>query len=188
MKGKQIRLFAQDSTDIPAYSKNDKCAAYGHRTPSKKEQIASKSASAVYVFGYKLHMIAEAETEMPLASIIAPANRQDKTFFHKLYDRAKTLFVMRSDAKFLADAAYDGTDIYQELRYSNVTLLIATNGRGFYKSKKPKDPEYGKRWAIERIFSRLKELFGLANNRLIGIRKVTIQVFSCLIAYWTKYA
>ncbi|MGC9098992.1 MAG: transposase [Candidatus Micrarchaeia archaeon] len=59
--------------------------------------------------------------------------------------------------------------------------VIATNGRGFYKSKPPKDPEYGKRWAIERIFSRLKEMFGLAKNRFVGIKKVTIFAFSCLV-------
>ncbi|MGC9099032.1 MAG: transposase, partial [Candidatus Micrarchaeia archaeon] len=47
---------------------------------------------------------------------------------------------------------------------------------------------YGKRWAIERIFSRLKEIFGLARNRFVGIAKVTIFAFSCLIAYLVKYA
>ncbi|MGC8496249.1 MAG: transposase, partial [Candidatus Micrarchaeia archaeon] len=98
------------------------------------------------------------------------------------------MFVINYDAKFLADAAYDSTDIYQELHYDNVKPVIATNGRGFYKSKKPKDPEYGKRWAVERIFSRLKEIFGLARNRFVGIAKVTIFAFSCLIAYLVKYA
>ncbi len=39
LEGKQLRLIAQDSTDIPAYSKKDKDARYGHKTPSKKEQL-----------------------------------------------------------------------------------------------------------------------------------------------------
>ncbi|MEM3839146.1 MAG: hypothetical protein QXF01_01030 [Candidatus Micrarchaeaceae archaeon] len=41
---------------------------------------------------------------------------------------------------------------------------------------------------IERIFPRLKELFGLAKNRFIGIKKVAAHVFACLIAYWMRYA
>jgi len=37
-KGKQARLFAIDSTGIPAFSFNDKDARYRQRTPSKTEQ------------------------------------------------------------------------------------------------------------------------------------------------------
>ena len=47
--------------------------------------------------------------------------------------------------------------------------------------------DYGKRWAIERIFSRLKEVFGMAKNRLVGLKKVSIHVFSCLLAYAIRY-
>lgn len=189
LKGKVIRLSAQDSTDISAYSKRDSDARFGHRTPSKMEQIASKSTTKSFVFGYKLHMIADAETEMPSAICIAPANRNDKVFFHRLYGEVKERFrvQMNYNAKFLGDAAYDATDIYQELHYDNVKPLIAINGRGFYKSKIPRDPEYGKRWSVERIFSRLKEVFGLSKNRFIGIKRVSVHIYSCLIAYILKY-
>jgi len=89
--------------------------------------------------------------------------------------------------KLLAYAAYDATNIYQELQYDNVKPIIAINGKGFYKSSTSKDPEYGKKWAIERVFSRLKEVFGLSKDRLIGIDKVTVHIYSCLIAYLIKY-
>ena len=52
---------------------------------------------------------------------------------------------MNLSTKFLADSGYDATDIYQELHYDSVKQVIAINGRGFYKSSVPKDPEYGKR-------------------------------------------
>ncbi|MEM3202547.1 MAG: hypothetical protein QXY21_02680, partial [Candidatus Micrarchaeaceae archaeon] len=68
-------------------------------------------------------------------------------------------------AKFLTDAAYDATDVYQVLHCDNVKAVIAANDIGFYKSKRPKGKDYGKRWSIERIFSRLKGLFGLAKNK-----------------------
>jgi hypothetical protein len=44
MKGKQIRLAVIDSTDIRAFSSNDKEAKYGHRTPSKREQRILKAS------------------------------------------------------------------------------------------------------------------------------------------------
>jgi len=44
-----------------------------------------------------------------------------------------------------------------------------------------------KRWAMERVFSRLKEVFGLAKNRFIGIGKVMVHAYACLIAYIIKY-
>ena len=188
-KGNIVRLIAQDSTEVSAYSKKDRDAKFGHRTPSKKEQIASRHTENFFVFGYKLHMIADAETEMPTAIYIAPANRNDKVFFHGLYDAVKRLYRvhLNPNPKYLADAAFDSTDIYQELHYDGIKPAIAINGRGFYKSKIPKDTEYGKRWAIERIFSRLKEVFGLSKNRFVGITRVAVHIYSCLIAYILKY-
>jgi len=188
MKNKNIRLIAQDSTVISAYSKSDRDARYGHRTPSKKEQIESNVKKS-FVFGYKLHAIVDVKTEMPIAVKIAPANRHDKTFFNRLYSITKDRFNihLNYNPKFLADAAYDSTDIYQKLRQDNVKPVIAINGRGFYKSKIPKDSEYGKRWAIERVFSRLKEVFGLSKNRFRGIKRVAVHVYSCLIAYIMQY-
>ena len=43
LKGKQLRLIAQDSTDVAAYSEKDKDARWGHRTPSRKEQLLYRS-------------------------------------------------------------------------------------------------------------------------------------------------
>ena len=60
--------------------------------------------------------------------------------------------------------AQDNIDIYQVLHCGDVKALIAKNGRGFYKSEIPKDKGYCKRWFVERISSRLKELFGLAKQ------------------------
>lgn len=35
-------------------------------------------------------------------------------------------------------------------------------------------PDYGKSWAIERIFSRSKEVFGMSKNRFVGLKKISI--------------
>ncbi|MDE1767404.1 MAG: transposase [Candidatus Micrarchaeota archaeon] len=187
LKGMQIRLLAQDSTDIPAFSRKDKDARKGHRTPSKREQEDADGHANEMFFGYKLHMICDAETEIPIAFYIAPGNRHDKIFFGKLIGDVRNRFRLRFDAKYLADSAYDSTDVREYLHYHRIKDAIAINGRTHRKSETPKDPDYGKRWAIERIFSRMKEVFGLEKNRVIGLKKVLIHAYSCITAYLIAY-
>ncbi len=187
LKDRRIRLLAQDSTDVPAFSRKDVHARSGHRTPSKREQEDAKGKANDMFFGYKLHMICDAETEIPIAFYIAPGNRHDSVFFGKLFDDVKQRFRILHGAKYLADSAFDATHIYKELHENEVKAVISINGRGHRKSEVPKDPEYGKRWAIERIFSRLKEVFGLAKNRVIGMKKVAIHILSCITAYLVSY-
>lgn len=187
LKGRQIRLLAQDSTDIPAFSRKDKDARTGHRTPSKREQEDANGNANEMFFGYKLHAISDAENDLPIGFFIAPGNRHDKIFFGELIGQIRKRFMLAFGAKFLADSAYDSTDIREYLHYHGIKDVIAINGRTHRKSEVPKDPEYGKRWAIERIFSRLKEVFGLSKNRFVGIKRVSIHVYSCLVAYLITY-
>jgi len=185
MKGRQLRLIAQDSTDVPAYSRKDIYARWGVRMIPKKRQRSKEKVE--YFFGYKLHLNADAEKELPLVPTIEPGNKHDSRLFSKLYEGAKKMFTFGFEAKYLADSASDSSKVKQTLCYNNVIPVIARNGRRFRKSEEPKDKDYKKRWAIERIFARLKEMFGLARNRFVGIKKVTIHVFSCLIAYLIMY-
>ena len=187
LNGRQIRLIAQDSTDVPAFSRKDKHARRGHRTPSKREQEDANGNANEMFFGYKLHAIVDAENEIPIGFYIAPGNRNDKIFFGELIGQVRKKFRLAFGAKYLGDSAYDSTDIREYLHYHGIKDVVAINGRGHRKSATPKDPEYGKRWAIERIFSRLKEVFGLAKNRFVGMKKVAIHIHSCLIAYLMTY-
>jgi len=182
-----LSLICQDSSDVPAFSFGDDDVKFGHGTPSKREQQTLKSTEKAYLFWYKTHTIVEVTSELPIAFIVAPANRHDSKFFDVLFNRVKSNFAIQYMAKFLADAAYHSTKILWTLRESDMIPVIASNGRRQFKSEVPKDKDYGKRWAVERVFSRLKEMFGLARNRFVGIKKVTIHVFSCLIAYIIRY-
>ena len=118
---------------------------------------------------------------------ITPANVFEKRTFRKLYKELREKIILCHGAKYLADSAFDSSDVRSQLHYDNVNDVIAINGRGHYKSKTPKDPDYGKRWSIERIFSRLKGVFGMSKNRFVSIKKVAIHTYSCLLAYLIKY-
>ena len=111
LNGRRIRLIAQDSTDVPAFSRKDKYARTGHRTQSKREEEDADGRANEMFFGYKLHAITDAERELPIGFFIAPGNRHDSVFFHKLFDMMKNWFCIASGAKFLADSGYDAKNI-----------------------------------------------------------------------------
>ncbi|MGC9059579.1 MAG: transposase, partial [Candidatus Aenigmatarchaeota archaeon] len=183
-KNKQIKLFAIDSTDIPTYSAKDKDAKWGYRTTKRHEQILQKKKTIRFI-GYKAIVMVDCETELPIAARVFPANVHDSKGFFPLWNNAKR-FYFAEGAKFIVDAAFDSTEIYKEIRHHGIKPLIAINGRGRYKSRQPKDKDYGKRWAVERLFSWLKEKFDLAKNKFIGLKRVIKHVFCCFIAYFIK--
>jgi transposase len=118
---------------------------------------------------------------------VEQANHHDSKFFRPLFMRAKQWLNLGLGAKYLADSAMDAAWIKDELKENRMTPVIASNRRGKFKSSVPKDKNYGKRWAVERFFSRLKETFGLRNNRFIGMKTVKIYVFSCILGYLLSY-
>ena len=188
MKGKQLHLIAQDSTGIFAYSKKDKGAKWGHRTPSKREQVMQNSGKGKELFfGYKPHVIVDVETGVPVAIQVIPANTNDKKMFLPLYNKVKDTFGLPRGAKFIADAQYHSSKIYSELHNDDVIAVIPRSGNKYQKTINPKDPDYGKRWVVERLFATLKERFDLRKNRFVGLKKVRIHVFSCLLANLIKY-
>lgn len=188
LKGRQVRLLSQDSTDVAAYSEKDNEAKWGHRTPSRKEQLLYKTGKEKeFFYGYKPHMVVDAETETPIAVIVAPANTNDRKFFEPLYEKVKKVATLQHLGKFLADAQYYSSKIRTMIRNDNLIPLIPFGGNRWQKLENPKDPEYGKRWSVERVFSRLKEVFGLKENRFFGLKRVKIHVYSCVIAYLMRY-
>ena len=82
--------------------------------------------------------------------------------------------------KLLADSGYDSSEIKQLLRDIGIKPVIASNGRGHYKSATPKDKDYSKRWAIERNNSLMKEYYNLNDVKVKGIKAVLIH---CLLCY-----
>jgi len=122
MKGRQLRLIAQDSTDVPAYSRKDIYARWGIRTIPKKRQ-----RKAEYFFGYKLHLNVDAEREISLVAAIEPGNKHDSRLFSKLYEGAKKMFTFGFEVKYLVDSTSDSSKVKQTLRHDNVIPVIARN-------------------------------------------------------------
>ena len=187
-RGRLVSMVAIDSTFIPYYFEKDADADWGHVTLTKKEKefLHEKKRKGLKK-GYKVHVIYDVETGIPLYWIVLPANIHDKDAFKTLFDYVKTHYKFAHNAKFLADSAYDSYDVRFTLRENRIIPLIAVNGRGHYPSSKPNDPDYKKRTSIERFFSTLKMRLNLLNVRVKGLQKVTAHVNSCIFGYLVKY-
>ena len=70
-------IIACDATFIKAYSKrNPKNDSKGYSDPEARVGRAGKT----YQLGYKLHLAVDTHSELPIATITAPANqKQEKT-------------------------------------------------------------------------------------------------------------
>jgi transposase len=160
------RLVAIDSTDFEACCKGNKKMKLRYDQDARWGYSTMKGR----VFGYKAHIICDAESELPLAVEVLPANVNDAVGFFPVFEK----FLKNFGAgvwKFLADCAYDALSIRKRL--IGMIPLIARNGRGKFKSENPKDRDYGKRWAVERLNSRIKEELGLDNLRMKGLWAAT---------------
>ena len=187
-RDRSITMMAMDSSFLPYYFDNDLDAAFGYATLRRKEQeLLKDKAQKGIKKGYKLHLIYDVETKIPLYWIVLPANIHDKDAFRTLFDYVRTHYKFAHNAKLLADSAYDSRDVRFMLWENRVVPVIAVNGRGHYKSSKPKDKDYRKRGGIERFFSILKMKLNLLNVRVKGLQRVTAHVNSCIFGYLLKY-
>ena len=192
-KGRRLKLVGADSTDMPAFFINkDKEARLGHRTKKKREQnlddmTGKDKKEKAFVFGYKLHLIQDTEIGLPLTGVIRSAEVHDSQSFYELFPYVTENFQIQFDAKFLGDSAYDSADIRNRIRDKQMKDVIAINGRGHYKSETPKDPDYGKRWSLEQSNSVLEMVYNLATSRMMGLKRIAVHAFSCLLANFIEH-
>ncbi len=166
------RIVAVDSTDFEAYCNGRKKL----KDRSDKDARWGYSATKGRNFGYKLHLFCDAETELPLAALVLPASRHDAFAFFPLFDKLLRLF--SAIWKLLADCGYDALEIRK--RIGGMKAAIARNGRGKFESENPKDPDYKKRTAIERLNSRIKGELGLDNLKMRGLWAATFHATEVL--------
>jgi hypothetical protein len=186
------RLVAIDSTSLKGYAhfwKNKEC--------SDPDARWGYSPTVEWVFGYKVHIVVDAELELPLAFIVTPANVYDSVEYPEILDKLIQLGIQPKIV--LADAGYDSKKNYFLTLKYGATPIIAINKRKM-KRKKMRDFErnlpikrnselwkslYKKRSSAERVISRLKEELALKDVKVRGLNNVRIHVAFSLIAMLT---
>jgi IS5 family transposase len=174
-KAKQLGLvkgfiISVDSTQFEAYLKKDKEARLGYCAAKDK-----------FIFGYKAHIITDANSELPIAVVVSPANEHDSKHLKPLLKRVFRNF-MCNVKKLLGDSAYDSSAIRKFLRKIGIEDVIDRNKRRSREFPKIKDEDYKKRSASERVNSYAKGSFGLEGFTFAGIRRALQHTYACLAA------
>lgn len=165
----KANIVAIDSTDLKAYCRpkkgkprSDPDASLGHK--SKKKTF----------FGYKAHVVCDAETELPIALTVSTGKDADAP--HAIPTMNKMIPQHRINMHtFLGDGSYYSTEIYEHV--IGLQAIPLTN----YPNRNRKLPEpYNKRISIEHIFGRAIELLELDNIKVRRIHRVLQHCYLCL--------
>lgn len=163
--------WSMDSTIIEAFPK-DRDATWGYKDEN------------TLMFGYKIHMIVCAESQLPLMTLVTPANESDFTWAIPLMSRTLTTFG-NIPKYIIADKGYDSReireyiqgicrstkDIIPQREFTDLQPIYSANWKKIYK----------KRTTAERVWNIFKNLLNLGNLRVRGLQRVTRLVkFVCI--------
>lgn len=151
-------------------------------------------AGKTYDLGYKLHLSVDFERRLPLASVVAPANENEKKHCNKLLERTKQI-LWKAGAKLrsiVADRQYSSQKIrnavgeavipYPANQKRGVKGLLRVDKK--FRTHGPEDQKrkYRKRPIIEAIYSFLKMQYSLAQNKVRGLKNVAVYTFYSILS------
>ncbi|MBS7649366.1 transposase, partial [Candidatus Bathyarchaeota archaeon] len=173
-------IVACDATFIKAYSKRDpKDDSKGYSDHEARVGRAGKG----YGLGYKLHLAVDANSELPLAVIAAPANENEKKHASKLLEKA--IKASNGQTKvFVADSQYSSRKLRKNITSRGIQPVIP-----YPSNQKPMEAEflrvdkrfkahgpermkrlYAHKASAERAISRLKLHLSLENHKVRGLK------------------
>lgn len=137
------KVVAVDSTTVETYSNanrtvvSDPDARWGlhHKANAHTDQKE-------WVFGYKIHMVADVTYELPLAQLISSANRNDSPFLPRVFEQAEKLYDWFQPEVLTADRGYDSNKNHNWLDDRGVIPVIhirAPSNSQFYDGVYTKD-------------------------------------------------
>jgi transposase len=173
--------------------------AWSTRDPTDNQTGYSDAEARVgrtgrtFGLGYKLHLSIDSETMLPLSSMFASANQNEKKHSLTILEKAKQV-LRNSGAKLrsvIADSQYSDNKIRMAVD-KTVIPYPANQKRGIkdvlrvdkkFRTYGPEDQkkEYHKRPPIEAVNSFLKIQYGMAVNKVRGLKQVaSYALFSIL--------
>ncbi len=185
IKGKYV---AMDSSFVHTFSKRGELGSEGWN--DFKE-----------AYGFKLHLLIDAETKFPIAICITNGNAADSTLAIPLLKRARSW--LKKTGYVLADKGYDWQDLVNWIvknLHAKAGIPIKKHKRGknyswkgswrnFWekaKGRSIKKSIYNRRTAIERVFSVLKRTYHLGKEETRGILNFAKNCYLTLICYMLK--
>jgi hypothetical protein len=140
-----------------------------------------------YGLGYKLHTSVDPKRILPLASVLAPANQNEKRHASTLVERTR-MVLGKAGAKLrclIADSQYSSGRVRSLVEYAVIPYM--SNQRGgedalrvdrLFRAHGPEGEVevYRRRPAVEASFAFMKTQFGLTVNRVRGLLNVEVYV------------
>ncbi len=149
-------------------------------------------ARTEYTLGYKLHLLVDCESELPIAANVSARNVHDAKRASRVLSEARYTDSRHFKPRYvMADKGYSSKDLFRLVRQqylSNpvIDLNAAHKKLAAKHGEEQKLPEwkalYSQRQAVERCFSGLKGLRSLNHITLQGRAKVTVHCYLSLIA------
>jgi len=136
-----------------------------------------------YDLGYKLHTSIEPRRILPLASVLAPANENEKRHAPSLVEATKDV-LRRVDARLrclIADSQISSGKVRGLVDCAVIPYTSGQRGDGLrvdrlFRAHGPEElvAEYRKRPAVEAFFAYLKNQYGLTVNKVRGLAGVSV--------------
>jgi hypothetical protein len=141
-------------------------------------------AGRSFGLGYKLHLSIDSQSMLPLTSVFASANQNEKKHSLDMLEKTKTI-LERCGAKLrsvIADSQYSDNKIRKAVD-ETVIPYPANQKRGVrdilrvdkkFRTHGPEDQrrEYHKRPHVEAVYSFLKTQYSLVSNKVRGLKNV----------------
>ncbi len=136
-----------------------------------------------YDLGYKLHSSVEPNRILPLASVLAPANENEKRHAPSLVEMTKAV-LGRVDARLrclIGDSQYSSEKVRGLVDCAVIPYTSGQRGDGLrvdrvFRAHGPEDlvAEYRKRPAVEALFAYLRNHFGFDVVKVRGLASVSV--------------
>jgi hypothetical protein len=192
-------LREQRRSDVDVVMDASFIKAWSTRHPTDNQTGYSDADARVgrsgrsYALGYKLHLSIDHKTMLPLSSVLASANQNEKKHSSTLLDKAKRI-LQRCKAKVrsvVADSQYSDSKLrgavekatipYPANHMRGVEGLLRVDRKFRAYGPRAQRNEYRKRPLIEAVNSFLKTQFSMASNRVRGLKQVAFYVLCSVL-------
>ena len=120
---------AIDSTAVRTHANpNRRISADPEASWTAKNSSRAKEGGKEWHYGYKLHMVADANHGIPLGVTVTTASRNDSPELPAVMDKTRGLFPWFQPRAAMADRGYDALSNYQHLHDSGTVPIILTRG------------------------------------------------------------
>ncbi len=178
--GKSVAI---DSTDLKAWSNGAK-----KRVSDPDARWAVKldtSGKKKFYFGYKLHLLADTQYELPIAANVTTGSINDSRVASRVLSQARFTHSKFHPDYVICDAGYSSDKlrslIKRQYRAEPIIKVNKAHKKALFIETDDWKAIYNRRSSIERMFGRLKCYRRLNNVTVRRIQKVTVHCFLSLI-------